>query len=121
MRILVVENDAATRSEWLRAVDRPGCLAVAVRTSSQASHMMRFNPFDLMVLSLALESGSALPLAHYAAKSWPKMRVIAVRGEDDPEEDALEALAQSITCTVDRPAAAAHLSKIAETAAQRPR
>ena len=60
MKVLIVENIKELGLLWQRALQRLGAEVVFVQTQSAAIRFLMDQSYDIIVLDLVLESGSAL-------------------------------------------------------------
>ncbi|GGH38937.1 Response regulator receiver domain-containing protein [Cribrihabitans marinus] len=78
MRVLIVESNPDLGLLWQRHLERQG--AEVERASSQEGAILSLygESFDIIVLDLVLEYGSALAVADFASYRRPEARVIFV-------------------------------------------
>lgn len=78
MNILIVEGDADLGALWARHLRRQGGAVRLVQTQSAAILALQSERFDIIVLDLILEEGSALAVADFASYRNPETRVVFV-------------------------------------------
>lgn len=78
MRILIVESDPELGQLWARHLQRQGGELRRVATQEAAILELQSRHFDIIVLDLVLECGSALAVADFASFRSPETRVIFV-------------------------------------------
>ena len=78
MNVLIVESRAELANLWKRHLERQGA-DVAVAGNQDAAILALYGcEFEIIVLDLILEKGSALAVADFASYRRPKARVIFV-------------------------------------------
>ncbi|MHA7850472.1 response regulator transcription factor [Roseovarius sp.] len=78
MQVLIVESDPALGALWQRHMQRQG-MAVRLETSqSGAASALGARRFDVIILDLMLDQGSALAVSDLASYRHPDTRVIFV-------------------------------------------
>ena len=78
MGILIVESDPALGDLWARHLRRQGGSVRLAQTQSAAILALQSERFDVIVLDLILEEGSALAVADFASYRSPETRVVFV-------------------------------------------
>ncbi|WP_028092610.1 response regulator transcription factor [Pseudodonghicola xiamenensis] len=78
MRILIVEGEPELGGLWARHLQRQGGQVSLASTQEAAILELQSRPFDIIVLDLVLEGGSALAVADFASFRCPETRVIFV-------------------------------------------
>jgi len=78
MNVLIVESKVELGQIWQRHLERQGATVSAVTTQDAAIDAMCNNRYDVIVLDLVLDEGSALAIADFASYRHPKTRVIFV-------------------------------------------
>ncbi|TDK46872.1 response regulator transcription factor [Antarcticimicrobium luteum] len=78
MRILIVEGDPDLGGLWARHLRRQGGEVRLVRSQSEAILALQSEEFNIIVLDLILEAGSALAVADFASYRSPETRVVFV-------------------------------------------
>lgn len=78
MDILIVEGDPDLGELWARHLRRQGGKVTLVATQSAAILALQSKRFDIIVLDLILEDGSALAVADFASYRSPDTRVVFV-------------------------------------------
>ena len=78
MNVLIVESKPDLGALWKRHLERLGRSVSLVRTQESAIAAMYAKDFDIIVLDLILEEGSALAVADFASYRRPEARVIFV-------------------------------------------
>lgn len=78
MRVLIVESKPELGRLWQRHLERQGA-EVTLADGQQAAIVQLYNAnFDIIVLDLVLEDGSALAVADFASYRRPDARVLFV-------------------------------------------
>lgn len=78
MKVLIVESCAELGALWQRHIERQGGQVVLVHSQEQAIAELCRIEFQIIVLDLVLEGGSALAVADFASYRCPTARVIFV-------------------------------------------
>ncbi len=78
MKILIVEDDPDLGALWARHLNRQGSMVHVAQTQSAAILALQSERFDIIVLDLILEGGSALAVADFASYRSPDTRVVFV-------------------------------------------
>ncbi len=78
MKVLIVENIKELGLLWQRALQRLGAEVVFVQTQSAAIRCLMDQSYDIIVLDLVLESGSAFAISDFANYKRPEARVFFV-------------------------------------------
>ncbi|WP_146346174.1 response regulator transcription factor [Falsiphaeobacter marinintestinus] len=78
MNVLIVESSPDLGSLWQRHLERQGADVRLARTQEDAILALYGTDFDILVLDLVLEQGSALAVADFASYRRPEARVIFV-------------------------------------------
>jgi DNA-binding NtrC family response regulator len=78
MKVLIVESNADLGQLWQRHVARQGAQVQLVEGQSAAVDCLLLGRFDIIVLDLVLNEGSALAVADFASYRQPDARVIFV-------------------------------------------
>ena len=78
MKILIVESNPELGRLWQRHVERLGMDVVRCESQTSAAAALHTTAFDLIVLNLVLEKGSALAVADLASYRQPDCKVIFV-------------------------------------------
>ena len=78
MKVLIVENIKELGLLWQRALQRLGAEVVFVQTQSAAIRFLMDQSYDIIVLDLVLESGSAFAISDFANYKRPEARVFFV-------------------------------------------
>jgi len=74
MKVLIVENIKELGLLWQRALQRLGAEVVFVQTQSAAIRCLMDQSYDIIVLDLVLESGSAFAISDFANYKRPEAR-----------------------------------------------
>ncbi|MBT9384731.1 response regulator [Pseudooceanicola sp. CBS1P-1] len=77
-RVLIVESEPNLGWLWKRHLDRQGMQAELVHGQEAAVALLGARTFDVLVMDLVLDEGSALAIADYASYRQPEARVIFV-------------------------------------------
>lgn len=78
MNVLIVESNPDLGTLWLRHLERQGASVQLVATQEEAILALYNTDFNIIVLDLVLEEGSALAVADFASYRRPETRVIFV-------------------------------------------
>lgn len=78
MKVLIVESKPELGQLWMRHLQRLGGDVHLVATQEAAIQALYWTGFDVIVLDLVLEQGSALAVADFASYRCPEARVIFV-------------------------------------------
>ena len=78
MRVLIVQNKRALGRVWARHLERQGATVKVVSSQEAATDALCDEDFDVIVLDLVLEGGSALAISDFASYRRPNARVIFV-------------------------------------------
>ena len=78
MNVLIVESKPELGRLWQRHLERQGADVTLVHSQENAILALYGSEFDIIVLDLVLESGSALAVADFASYRRPDARVIFV-------------------------------------------
>ncbi len=78
MQVLIVESVAALATVWQRHLARQGADVTVATTSDMAVSLISEQHFDVIVLDLVLQEGSALAVADFAQYRQPQTNVIFV-------------------------------------------
>ncbi|KUJ85099.1 hypothetical protein AVO45_17740 [Ruegeria marisrubri] len=78
MKVLIVESNLDLGRVWQRHLQRQGADTVLVDSQEAAILALYGTDFDVIVLDLVLENGSALAVADFASYRRPEARVIFV-------------------------------------------
>lgn len=78
MRVLIVQSNANLGQLWCRHLERLLATVTVVQTGAQALTLIDSDTFDVIVLDLVLEEGSALTVADFAEFRQPDANVVFV-------------------------------------------
>jgi DNA-binding NtrC family response regulator len=78
MKVLIVESNLNRGLLWKRYIERQGANVIQVSTQTDAIIALCSGDFDVIVLDLVLDDGSALAVADFASYRRPEARVIFV-------------------------------------------
>jgi len=78
MRILIVEGNRDLGELWARHLRRQGGEVCLVHSQHAAILKLQAEEFEIIVLDLILENGSALAVADFASYRSPETRVVFV-------------------------------------------
>ncbi|MCJ7871813.1 response regulator [Marinovum sp. 2_MG-2023] len=78
MHVLIVEDDPALGLVWARHLERFGVRVVLTQSHEEAVQALTDTNFEVIVMNLLIEGGSAMALADFASYRQPKARVIFV-------------------------------------------
>lgn len=78
MRVLIVQSNANLGELWRRHLERLHATVTLVGTGTQALSLIETDTFDVIVLDLVLEEGSALTIADFAQFRQPNANVVFV-------------------------------------------
>lgn len=78
MRVLIVESSADLGMLWQRHLERQGASVLLAQTQADAIDAIRTDSYQIIVLDLILEDGSAFAVADFASYRRPEAKVIFV-------------------------------------------
>jgi DNA-binding response OmpR family regulator len=78
MRVLIVQSNTNLGSVWRRHLERLRVEVKIVSTGTDALAELQSHSFDVIVLDLVLEEGSALTVADFAQFNQPRANVVFV-------------------------------------------
>jgi DNA-binding NtrC family response regulator len=78
MQVLIVQGNAELGALWQQHLERLEAHVVHVRTASAAQSALEKTQFDVTVLDLVLDGGSALAVADLAQFCQPRTNVVFV-------------------------------------------
>jgi DNA-binding NtrC family response regulator len=78
MKVLIVESEADLGRLWQRHVARGGASVDVAHGQSDAVKAIGTTDYDVIVLDLVLNEGSALAVADYASYRRPRARIVSV-------------------------------------------
>ncbi|MEM1388708.1 MAG: response regulator [Pseudomonadota bacterium] len=78
MNVLIVNSKPDLAQLWARHVMRQGADVACVETEMSAVQFLQKRTFDIIVLDLMLDGGSAFAVADYASYRQPDARVVFV-------------------------------------------
>ncbi|MFC6688769.1 response regulator transcription factor [Jhaorihella thermophila] len=78
MKVLIVESKPDLGRLWARHLERQGAEVTLVHDQETAILALYGSAYDIIVLDLVLEQGSALAVADFASYRRPEARVIFV-------------------------------------------
>jgi DNA-binding NtrC family response regulator len=78
MKVLIVESKPELGRLWLRHLERLGGEVLLVHDQQAAIYALCGSDFQIIVLDLVLEQGSALAVADFASYRRPDARVVFV-------------------------------------------
>lgn len=78
MKILVIESDTALGEIWCRHLQRQGNKVTLASDEKQAIDLLRFSPFDVLVLDISTQNASVLGISDYATYRNPDVAIIVV-------------------------------------------
>ncbi|MGH1416005.1 MAG: response regulator transcription factor [Pelagimonas sp.] len=78
MKVLIVESQIALANLWQRHLNRLGAKVHLARSQEEATDLISNTSFDVIVLDLVLQSGSALAVSDFAQYRRPETRVVFV-------------------------------------------
>ena len=78
MNVLIVESKHELGMLWKRHLERQGGVVTLAHGQDEAIEALRNDDFQIMVLDLVLDEGSALAVSDFASYRRPDMRVIFV-------------------------------------------
>ncbi len=95
MNVLIVESDPSLGALWQRHLQRQG-MGVRVETSqSGAASALNARRFDVIILDVVLEQGSALAVSDLASYRHPDTRVIFVTNSAFFSDGSIFAISQN--------------------------
>lgn len=80
MRVLIAESDVARGTVWQNHMLRQGLDVHLVHDQAQAAQSLATTSFDVIILNIVLETGSALAVADLASYRQPDIQIIFVTG-----------------------------------------
>ena len=78
MKVLIVESNAALGSLWQRHMQRQGMTVCMTTDQAGAVNVLDTQGFDVIILDLVLDNGSAFAVADLASYRYPETKVIFV-------------------------------------------
>ena len=78
MNVLIVESRTELGVLWRRHLQRQGAIVALAHSQDDAIRELQYADYDIMVLDLVLDEGSALAVSDFASYRRPEMRVIFV-------------------------------------------
>lgn len=78
MRVLIAEGHAGLAEVWRGHLERGGADVSIVHDAERAVRALNHEAIDVLVINLALETGTALSISDYAAYRRPEAKVIFV-------------------------------------------
>jgi DNA-binding response OmpR family regulator len=78
MNVLIVESRAELGRIWKRHLERLGAVVWLVTSQDEAVALLRTVDFDVLVLDLVLDDGSAMAIADFASYRQPEANAIFV-------------------------------------------
>lgn len=78
MKVLIVENNPELGKLWQRHLQRQGADVTLVTSQESAILALYATEFEILVIDLVLDEGSALAIADFASYRRPEARVIFV-------------------------------------------
>ena len=78
MNCLIVESNADLGRLWQRHLERLGITVTLALTGARALNLIESQAFDVVVLDLLLDEGSALAIADFADFRQPNINVVFV-------------------------------------------
>lgn len=78
MKALIVESRRELAELWIKHIERQGISAVHARGQAEAAARLHEEPYDILVIDLVLDEGSALAIADFASYRRPDARVVFV-------------------------------------------
>ncbi|HEY0919666.1 response regulator [Devosia sp.] len=81
MRILIVDDEPLIRLGLMSLVEEWGYEADMAADAKSAIALMEQERFDLIITDVDMPGMDGIALAHYAASTWPPIRIIVVSGK----------------------------------------
>lgn len=78
MKVLIVEGNSPLSGLWARTMERAGASVAVAPDQDRAADLLAVQDFDIVVLNVVLERGSALAVADVAQYRQPRARIIFV-------------------------------------------
>lgn len=78
MNVLIVESKSELGAMWQRHLQRMGAEVSLVRSQEDAIDALQDNEYDILIVDLVLQDGSALAVSDFANYRCPRARVIFV-------------------------------------------
>lgn len=85
-RILVVDDDEATRRVVVRLLTRAGLDVASCSGGAEALTLLAASPFDAMVTDLVMRGIGGLELVTQARARFPALRCVVMSGQCEPAE-----------------------------------
>jgi two-component system, chemotaxis family, chemotaxis protein CheY len=108
--ILVVEDDAATRTLLRRMLERTGFAVTTAINGRDGVERFREHPADVVLTDMLMPEMDGIDLIRTLRSEWPAVRVIAVSGFEHPYLGM--ALGYGAKATLNKPV---HASQLVET------
>ncbi|MEL6476794.1 MAG: response regulator [Pseudomonadota bacterium] len=80
MQSLIVEDDRTLSNLWRIALEREGHGVDTALDMEEATNLLRFNVYDMVLLDLFLQGCNALELAAFIGYTSPGARIVVVTG-----------------------------------------
>jgi two-component system nitrogen regulation response regulator GlnG len=87
-RLLLVDDDLATRQVLARVLTREGFVIEDCSTLATALEHLRAAPFDVLLTDFVMPNGSGLELIAEATPLYPKLRCMIMSGHARPRDAA---------------------------------
>lgn len=87
-RVLVVDDDQATRELLATALSRSGCRVTCAEELEEAGAILEYRAFDALCVDLdlcGLSGLEGLDLVSQAHNRWPGLNIVVQTGNCDPE------------------------------------
>lgn len=78
MRVLIVESKLPLATLWSRHLERMGVTVTIASGQEEAVNYLHDTCFNVIIMNIMLEEGSALAVADYTGYRWPDTKVIIV-------------------------------------------
>lgn len=121
MDILIVESNSELGSLWARHLERLGCDVTATGSQSGAIDWLQRRNYEVIILDLMLDNGSALAVSDFASYRQPNAKVVFVTNTTFFSDGSIFAHApnacaflQSETPPKDLAEVVAHFGRLAE-------
>lgn len=113
-RVLIVEDRQELGALWQRHLDRQGCVTRLVAGQTAAVDALLEMEFDVIVLDLILDEGSALAVSDFASYRQPEARVIFVTNSNFFSDGSIFAHSQNARALLPADGPVADLAAVVE-------
>jgi CheY-like chemotaxis protein len=117
MRILLVDEDSAFRSELGALVEEAGHSVTGVASAAKATDLLDREEFEVMFTDLHTGRVSGLELLRLAKKRWPRLLVVMLTGQATVES-AVQALHVGAFDYIRKPVSASQVHRVLDLVGQ---